>query len=93
MCQKFKSRETTRVEPKIGLLFSLDKKKAWQLQANHEGLTLTTLKEMFKLRKYYTKQSVHLIKTGLGQNNTAIKNWIVTLLLTKIVYKTIKLFY
>ena len=45
---------------------------------------------MFKLRKYYTKQSVHLIKTGIGQNKTAIKNWIVTLPLKKIVYKTLK---
>lgn len=74
MCQKFKSRETTRVEPKIGLLFSLDKKKTVTVASQSRRFDLTALYEMFKLRKYYTKQSVHLIKTGLGQNKTAIKN-------------------
>ena len=62
-------------------------KKVWQLQANHIGLILIALLEMFKLRKYYTKQSVHLIKTGLGQNKTEIKNWIVTLLRKKSLQK------
>ena len=35
MCQKFKAREKTRVEPKNGLLFSLDKKSVTVASQSH----------------------------------------------------------
>lgn len=35
LCQKFKAREKTRVEPKNGLLFSLDKKSVTVASQSH----------------------------------------------------------